>query len=49
MYQWHNHVIPSYDQFVKPYKFESDLIITNNADFGDNIEILSRVIHEKID
>jgi uridine kinase len=49
MYQWHNHVIPSYDQFVKPYKSESDLIITNNTDFDDNIDLLSQVIHEKID
>jgi uridine kinase len=49
MYQWHNHVIPSYDQFVKPYKTESDLVITNNTDFDDNIDVLSQVIHEKID
>ena len=49
MYQWFNHVIPSYDQFVKPYKAESNLIITNNADFDNNIDVLSQVIHEKID
>jgi len=49
MYQWDNHVIPSYDNYVRPYKAESDLIITNDTDFCDNIHVLSKVIHEKID
>lgn len=49
LYQWHNHVIPSYDNYVRPYKLESDLIITNNTDFDDNINVLTKVIHEKID
>lgn len=48
LYQWHNHVIPSYDNFVSPYKNESDLIITNNIQFDDNINVLSKVIHQKI-
>jgi len=48
MYQWDNHVIPSYDNYVRPYKAESDLIITNESDFCDNILVLSKVIQEKI-
>ena len=49
LYQWHNHVIPSYDNYVRPYKQQSDLIITNNIDFDDNIDVLTKVIHQKID
>jgi len=49
IYQWNNHVIPSYDNYVRPYKTESDLIITNDIDFCDNIHVLSDVIHSKID
>lgn len=49
IYQWNNHVIPSYDNYVRPYKSESDLIITNDKDFCDNINVLSKVIHDKID
>jgi len=49
LYQWYNHVIPSYDNYVRPYKQESDLIITNNIDFDDNIDVLTQVIHQKID
>jgi len=48
MYQWDNHVIPSYDNYVRPYKAEPDLIITNESDFCDNILVLSKVIQEKI-
>ena len=49
IYQWNNHVIPSYDNYVRPYKSESDLIITNDVDFCDNIHVLSKMIHDKID
>ena len=49
MYQWENHVIPSYENFVKPYKEEADLIITNNDKFDENIHILTSVIHDNID
>jgi len=49
IYQWENHVIPSYEQFVKPYKSKADLIITNNASFDENIHILTSVIHQNLD
>ena len=49
LYQWNNHVIPSYDNYVRPYKKEADLIITNNKTFDDNIHTLLDVIHSKID
>ena len=49
LYQWYNHVIPSYDNYVRPYKKEADLIITNNKTFDDNIHTLMDVIHGKID
>ncbi len=49
IYQWQNHVIPAYEQFVKPYKSLADLIITNNEHFDENIHILTDVIHQNID
>ncbi len=49
MYQWKNHVIPSYENFVKPYKEQADLIITNNEQFDENIHILTSVIHDNLD
>jgi uridine kinase len=29
IYQWNNHVLPSYKQFLKPYKYEADLVVHN--------------------
>jgi uridine kinase len=49
IYQWNNHVMPSYDAHVRPFKAESNLIITNNEKFDDNIHILMAKIHEKLD
>jgi uridine kinase len=49
IYQWQNHVLPSYKAHVEPFKDESDLIITNNEGFDDNIHILLAKIHEKLD
>lgn len=49
LYQWNNHVIPSYDQHVLPFKKDADLIITNNDHFDENIHILMDKIHEKLD
>ncbi len=49
IYQWNNHVMPSYDAHVRPFKQESNLIITNNEKFDDNIHILMAKIHEKLD
>ena len=49
IYQWENHVIPAYDQFVRPYKPLADLIITNNEHFDENIHVLTDVIHQNID
>lgn len=48
LYQWHNHVIPSYHNFVQPYKEKSDLIITNNSAFDENIHVLTDVILSKL-
>jgi uridine kinase len=49
IYQWENHVIPAYDEFVRPYKPLADLIITNNEHFDENIHVLTDIIHQKID
>ncbi len=49
LYQWHNHVAPSYENFVLPYKDKVDLIITNNEAFDENIHILTSVIEKGID
>ncbi len=49
IYQWYNHVLPSYDAHVRPFKKDANLIITNNDKFDANIHVLMAKIHEKLD
>ncbi len=49
IYQWENHVIPAYANYIKPHKNLVDLVITNNKTFDGNIEKLIEVIHQNID
>lgn len=39
-YQWHNHVKPSYEAYLKPYKDKVDLVINNNKSFEKALLIL---------
>lgn len=49
IYQWENHVIPAYENYVKPYRKHVDLIISNHNDFDENVDVLMAKIHENID
>lgn len=39
-YQWDNHVMPSYRKFLKPYRDEAHLIITNNITYDKGLLVL---------
>ncbi|MDX5321814.1 MAG: uridine kinase [Bacteroidota bacterium] len=41
IYQWENHVKPSYRKFLEPYKNESDIIINNNEHFLTSLRVIS--------
>lgn len=41
MYQWKNHVMPSYQQFLRPYRDTADIIITNNETYDPGLKVLS--------
>ncbi len=40
IYQWHNHVIPSYTKYLVPYKEIADIIVLNNTSFDVGLQIL---------
>lgn len=40
-YQWEHHVLPSYKKFLKPYRDDSHVIITNNITFDKGLEVLA--------
>jgi uridine kinase len=39
-YQWDNHVLPSFKKFLKPYRDEAHLIITNNITYDKGLLVL---------
>jgi uridine kinase len=40
LYQWHNHVIPTYNRYLLPYRDEADVILTNNYSFEKGFTLL---------
>ena len=48
MYQWVNHVVPAYKQYLLPYKGTCDRVIMNNKHVADDIISVSKEISEKL-
>ena len=40
-YQWENHVMPAYRQFVLPYRDEADVIVTNHDGYDTGLEVVA--------
>jgi uridine kinase len=49
LYRWENHVTPTYNKFIKPYKKYADLVIPNNDNFEKGLEVLSVFLKSKIE
>lgn len=47
-YQWTEHVMPSYKKFLRPYRDNSDIIVTNNVRFDKGLEVLINHLKTKI-
>jgi uridine kinase len=47
-YQWDNHVMPGYTQYVLPYRDACDLIIQNHGDPEENLIRMERSLHEAL-
>lgn len=41
MYQWKNHVMPAYNNYLLPYKKSADKVIVNNTQIADDIIAIS--------
>ena len=49
MYQWENHVLPAYAEFLKPHKINADYIIKNNENFDACLEKVISKFNEVIE
>lgn len=48
LYQWYNHVMPAYEQFLLPYKDECQFIIHNNDNIEEEIHNLSSILKNQL-
>ena len=48
-YQWEHHVMPSFKKFLKPYRDDSHLIITNNITFDKGLAVLTDHLHYRLE
>lgn len=48
LYRYEHHVMPTYDQYIKPYKSDADLIIPNHKDFSEALEVLTSFVRSKV-
>lgn len=48
LYRYLNHVAPTYEKYIKPYKDDANLIIPNNHQFERGLEVLVSFLEGKI-
>ena len=48
LYRHENHVNPTYKNYIKPYKKEADLIITNNKSFDKALDVVTAYLFTKL-
>lgn len=40
LYRYENHVLPTYERYIKPFQYEADVIINNNQNFEAGLEVV---------
>jgi len=48
LYRYTNHVAPTYEKYIKPYKNDADIIIPNNNHFERGLEVITSFLNAKI-
>ncbi len=47
LYRYEHHVMPAYEQFIKPYKEKADVIINNHEKFENALDMVAAFIDKK--
>ena len=47
-YQWENHVVPSYKKYLKPYRDDSHVIVTNNSNYSKGLDVITNHLRSKL-
>lgn len=48
LYKYENHIMPSYQKYIEPYKESADLVVPNNKDFDKALHVIKSAIKSKI-
>jgi uridine kinase len=48
LYRYENHVLPAYEQFIKPFMDDCDIIINNNKTFDNGLHVLTGFINSLV-
>jgi len=46
LYRYEHHVMPTFEQYIKPYMEEADIIINNNLHFDRGLEVLAGFLRQ---
>jgi uridine kinase len=47
-YQWDNHVMPAFNEFLLPYKELADIVINNNYNFNNSLDVIKNHLQTKL-
>ncbi len=42
LHQWNHHVMPSFKNYLMPYRDEADIIVTNNVSYDKGLEVIAQ-------
>jgi uridine kinase len=48
LYRYENHVAPTFDRLIRPFKADADLIVPNNKSFDHALEVITTFLNTKI-
>jgi uridine kinase len=48
LYRYTNHVAPTYEKYIQPFKAEADIIIPNNRHFENGLAVLTGYLRNKV-
>jgi len=48
LYRYENHVLPSYEKYILPYKDSAHIVINNNENFNNGLEVIKGFIKDKV-
>lgn len=48
LYRYEHHVMPTYEKYIEPFKYDADIIIPNNNSFEKGLDVLVSFLKSKL-